>query len=79
MSHNDQMKKRKDLITDHECSMNVQEVKIRINVRRKEVFKDYLAISQKPWFNNKRLLKITFVGEPAVDDGGPSREFFSGL
>ena len=61
MSHNDQMKKMKDLIIDHECAMNVQEVKIRIIVRRKEVFKDYLAISQKPWFNNKRLLKLDYL------------------
>ena len=77
MSYDDQMKKMKDLIT--ECATNVHEVKIRINVRRKEVFNDYLTISKKPWFNNKQLLKITFVGEPAVDDGGPRREFFSGL
>ena len=73
---NDQMEKMKDLI--NECASNVEEVKIRINVRRKEVFNDYLTASQKQWFNNKRLFKITFVGEPAVDDGGPRREFFSG-
>lgn len=77
MSSDDQKKKMKDLIT--KCATNVQEVKIRINVRRKEIFNDYMAVSQKPWFNNRRLLKVTFVGEPAVDDGGPRREFFSGL
>ena len=77
LSPDDQMKKMKDLIT--ECAQNVGEVKIRINVRRKEVFNDYITGSQKPWFNNRRLLKVTFVGEPAVDDGGPRREFFSGL
>ncbi len=77
LSPDDQMKKMKDLIT--ECAQNVGEVKIRINVRRKEVFNDYITVSQKPWFNNRRLLKVTFVGEPAVDDGGPCREFFSGL
>ena len=35
MSYDDQIKKMKDLIT--ECATNVHEVKIRINVRRKEV------------------------------------------
>jgi hypothetical protein len=24
------------------------------------------------------MVKIVFVGEPAIDDGGPRREFFSG-
>ena len=26
----------------------------------------------------KAMLKVTYVGEPAVDDGGPKREFFTG-
>ena len=26
----------------------------------------------------KGMLKITFLGEQAVDDGGPKQEFFSG-
>ena len=25
------------------------------------------------------MLKVTFIGEPAIDDGGPRREFFSGM
>ena len=60
MSYDDQIKKMKDLIT--ECETNVHKVEVRINVRRKEVFNDYLTISKKPWFNNKQLSKITFVG-----------------
>lgn len=71
------MEKMKDLVT--ELAKNVQPVKIRISVRRKSVFKDYLETAKKPWFNGRRMLKVTFIGEPAVDDGGPRREFFSGL
>ena len=74
---NDQMEKIKDLI--NKCATNVEEVKIRINVRRKEVFNDYLAACQKQWLNNKRLFKITFVCELAVDYHGPCRESFSGF
>ena len=71
------MEKMKDLVT--ELARNVQPVKIRISIRRKSVFKDYLETAKKPWFNGRRMLKVTFIGEPAVDDGGPRREFFSGL
>ena len=33
---------------------------------------------KKKWFKPKGMLKVTYVGEPAVDDGGPKREFFTG-
>lgn len=49
-----------------------------INIRRSTAFKDYSASRKKKWFKPKNLLKVTFLGEPAVDDGGPRREFFSG-
>ena len=34
-----------------------------------------LAFS-RPNFNVSKLLKVVFVGEPSVDEGGPRREFF---
>ena len=27
----------------------------------------------------ENLVKVVFLGEPAIDDGGPRREFFSGV
>ena len=30
----------------------------------------------KPTFNVSKTLKVIFMGESAVDDGGPRREFF---
>ena len=54
----------------------------RISIRRRFVFKDYMTAREKLKLRNrfhpKGQLKFTFIGEPAVDDGGPRREFFSG-
>ncbi len=51
----------KNLPVDRLLSVNCQ----RIVVRRKHLL-----------FDAMKYLKVTFVGEPAVDDGGPLREFF---
>lgn len=47
----------------------------RITVRRNEIWKDAIQ-SLKRSFNESKHLRFTFLGEPAVDDGGPKREFF---
>ncbi|XP_067017852.1 uncharacterized protein [Acropora muricata] len=52
--------------------------KTRISVRRKSMFQDYTEARKKKWFNSRQTLKVTFIGEPAIDDGGPLREFFTG-
>ena len=52
----------------------------RINVRRGRLFDDYVETRTKfPWFNTSVQIKVTFMGEPAVDTGGPRREFLSGI
>ena len=43
------------------------------------MFQDYIEARKKKWFNSRQTLKVTFIGEPAIDDGGPLREFFTGL
>jgi len=51
-----------------------------INVRRHNIFEDFQRFFGKVW-NKKNLNKIykfSFIGEPAVDTGGVSREFYSG-
>ena len=50
----------------------------RMTIRRKEVFQDYLEARRKRWFTQGAILKISFAGEPAIDGGGPSWEFFTG-
>ena len=50
----------------------------RFNVRRKTLWTDYLEYRKKPWVSGTKMLHVIFVGEPAIDDGGPKREFFAG-
>lgn len=51
---------------------------IRVTVRRKNLWQDYVS-SRNNHYNPGYTIKITFCGEPAIDDGGPKREFFSGI
>ena len=55
------------------------EITNRISIRRSSAFQDYVAARKKKWFHLKGSLKVTFIGEPAVDEGGPRREFFTGV
>ena len=60
---------------------NVDQDVNRLSIRRRYAFHDYLVARRKPRrrFNPNGMLKISFIGEPAVDDGGPRREFYSGI
>ena len=49
----------------------------RINVRRRFLLEDFKN-ARKRRVHPLSNLKITFVGEPSIDDGGPKREFFCG-
>ena len=48
----------------------------RLNVRRAYLFKDAIKQFSKITFNVYKRLRVVFIGEQAVDDGGPRREFF---
>lgn len=48
----------------------------RINVRRAHLLNDSLAAFSRPTFDPSSKLKVRFIGEPAVDEGGPMREYF---
>ena len=48
----------------------------RITVRRKHLLEDTMkSLRRTPWESSKHL-KVVFIGEPGVDDGGPRREYF---
>lgn len=49
----------------------------RLTVRRKFIWQDFKAALETK-IDPKSSLKVVFTGEPAVDDGGPKRELFSG-
>jgi len=47
----------------------------RITVRRGHLWQDALRCFERK-FDERSHLRVTFLGEPAVDDSGPRREFF---
>ena len=48
-----------------------------LRIRRHAIWQDTCRALKRSNFDFTKPLKITFIAEPAVDDGGPSREFFS--
>lgn len=64
-----------DIIKNHKAELCIDD-ECRITVRRENIFEDAMvAISNNDW--DKKLVKVTFWEEPAIDYGGPTREFFS--
>ena len=55
-----------------------KEEAVRVTVRRKKIWDDFKR-SRERYYTPDRILKVTFSGEPAVDSGGPKREFFAGI
>ena len=51
----------------------------RINVRRSHLSKDAFRLFAKQSFNECKMLRVVFVNDPGVDEGGPRREFFRHL
>ena len=52
---------------------------VRLKVRRNHMWSDFKETRIKQRVNTGDRLKIVYIGEPAIDDGGPRREFFSGI
>ncbi len=48
----------------------------RLTIRRNFIYADTISILRRPVFHFNWNVRITFIGEPAVDAGGPCREFF---
>ena len=56
---------------------NVKEAQSAIYVRCKLLWEDYVeASTRSKWFNQENTLKVNFIGEKAVDSGGPKQELF---
>jgi len=45
-------------------------------VRRKHLWTDSVGQFIKQSFNGKKSIRVIFVGEEALDRGGPRREYF---
>lgn len=63
------------MLERHFCRVIRKDEHQRINVRRQYLLKDALAAFQRQSFDASRILRVCFVGEAAVDTGGPRREF----
>ena len=48
----------------------------RLVIRHKHIWNDAIRALSKYSFDYHKSVQITFVGEEAVDEGGPKREFF---
>jgi hypothetical protein len=51
---------------------------VRLNIRRTYMWSDFKESRSDGKVSPTDQVKIVFVGESAIDDGGPKREFFSG-
>ena len=50
---------------------------LRLTINRSSIFADSVSLFKQRNFDFKKPLKVTFEGEPAIDGGGPRREFFT--
>ena len=57
---------------------NVSDETQLVSIRRKFIWEDYVNCRKKRWFKTNARLHVNFIGEEAVDGGGPRREFFTG-
>ena len=48
-----------------------------ITIRRKHIWRDAIRAISRTAFNPNKSVHVTFIGEEAVDGGGPRREFFT--
>ena len=62
-----------------ECNVAKQET--LIHVHRHYKFQDFQKLFSKNWNNNNlnKAYQISYVGEPTIDTGGVSRDFFSSM
>ena len=49
----------------------------RLTVSRSSILSDSVSIFKQRSFDFRKPLKITFEGDPAIDGGGPKREYFT--
>ena len=63
-----------EIISDHRHKIDNHRI-WRITVRRQNVFEDTLRAMKGCVDSEAKCLDVRFLGEPAIDEGGPTREF----
>ena len=67
----------KEVVED--CAKLLKKPPTTMFIRRKYIWQDNCQCRKKPWITPQKAVNVKFVGEPAVDGGGPTREFFTGM
>ena len=60
------------ILREHHLSQR----EIHVNIRRKHIWADYKEAREKYSIAPRDNIRVVFLGELDVDDGGPRREFF---
>ena len=66
----------KDLL--EKCSSLLRKLPALLLIRRNFIWDDYMEARERLWIKPENGVRIQFVGEGAINDGGPTREFYSG-
>ena len=76
----DVLRRHRDEVLPHLNAISVEDILYdEIAVRRSSVLAETFRAFRRPTFTGERYLKVTFVGESAVDDGGPRRVSHTGF
>ena len=60
----------------HKCIVQEGDPSLRITVRRQHLWKDVKLVLSRTNIVYSMGMRVTFISEAAVDEGGPRREFF---
>ena len=63
----------------NELGKNMSQEKVKVTIEEEDILNDALTYYKSPAFDAKKKLRIRFKGQPAVDTGGVTREFFTKL
>lgn len=66
----------KHILQQHQTRVIDREGYQRVHVRRSHLFTDALKAFSRSSFTVSKMLKVVFIGDASVDEGGPRREFF---
>lgn len=64
------------LLKEHFSHVVKQDEYQKLNVRRKFILEDATKQFKRKSFDVGKTIQVSFIGEAAIDTGGPRREFF---
>ncbi len=59
------------------CSIaDIPQLANKVKIRRKHIWEDAFRAISRTRFDCRQSVRVEFLREPGIDDGGPKREFF---